>query len=218
MTVDQRRRTFQAALGLTADGIIGPKTMAAAKAGIDTGTVVALSRPSAPADPAIIIPRRGIVRLIIHWTAGGPTASALDKRHYHSLTEADGTLVMGDTPEDENISTTDGIYAAHTLMLNTGSLSHAMCGMLGAKERPFSSGPSPLTERQVTAACRNVAAMCRRWNVLIARETCLTHAEVQPTLKVRQTGKWDITWLPGMDRPGDPVEVGDRLRAMIRSF
>jgi len=43
----------------------------------------------------------------------------------------------------------------------------------------------------------------------------LTHAEVQPTLGVRQRGKWDITWLPGMEAPGDPIDVGDVLRAKI---
>ncbi|MFN7881706.1 MAG: hypothetical protein ACK5PF_01635, partial [bacterium] len=47
------------------------------------------------------------------------------------------------------------------------------------------------------------------------RETVLTHAEVEPTLKIKQRGKWDITWLPDMKAPGDPVTVGDNLRAQI---
>ncbi len=28
----------------------------------------------------------------------------------------------------------------------------------------------------------------------------LSHAEVQPTLGIRQNAKWDISWLPGMDK------------------
>jgi hypothetical protein len=222
-TPQDRRRAVQRALGIRDDGIMGPITVRAILKGIDEGQVVALeqpaapSQPAAPASPVIAAPRRGIVRVIMHWTAGANRASALDREHYHWLTESDGKLVQGDTPEEENISTADGIYAAHTLALNTGSIGMAMCGMMGAKDRPFVLGTAPLTQVQVAAFCRHVAEVCRRWGIPIKRETCLTHAEVQPTLNIRQKGKWDIAWLPGMGNPGDPVEVGDRLRDMIRA-
>ena len=36
------------------------------------------------------------------------------------------------------------------------------------------------------------------------------------TLGIVQRWKWDITWLPGMDQPGDPIAVGNRLREMVR--
>ena len=49
----------------------------------------------------------------------------------------------------------------------------------------------------------------------MTRQTILSHAEVQPTLGVKQRGKWDIAWIPGMAGPDDPVKVGDRLRALI---
>lgn len=49
----------------------------------------------------------------------------------------------------------------------------------------------------------------------MTRRTVLSHAEVQPTLGIRQRGKWDIAWLPGMAKPGDPVAVGDRLREQV---
>ena len=50
----------------------------------------------------------------------------------------------------------------------------------------------------------------------MTRTRVLSHAEVWPSLGVMQRGKWDITWLPDMATPGDPIEVGDRLRAMVR--
>ena len=34
-------------------------------------------------------------------------------------------------------------------------------------------------------------------------------------LGVRQRGKWDITWLPGMTGVRDPISVGDRIRADV---
>lgn len=60
-----------------------------------------------------------------------------------------------------------------------------------------------------------VAALCCRYSIPVTRETVLSHAEVQPTLKVAQKGKWDIAWIPGMAAPGDPVAVGDELRRRI---
>ena len=45
----------------------------------------------------------------------------------------------------------------------------------------------------------------------------MSHAEVQPTLKIAQRGKWDIIWLPGMTQPGDPVRVGDHIRGLIKA-
>ena len=43
----------------------------------------------------------------------------------------------------------------------------------------------------------------------------MSHSEVQPTLGIRQKQKWDINWLPDMAAPGDPITVGDRIRAMV---
>ena len=68
-------------------------------------------------------------RVIAHWTAGAGRASAKDKAHYHRLVEYDGTVVAGAEAVEDNIVTSDGDYAAHTLRLNTGSIGVAMCGM-----------------------------------------------------------------------------------------
>lgn len=154
-------------------------------------------------------------RIIGHWSAGGYRASALDKKHYHFIVEIDGTVVRGDKPVEANNNTADGDYAAHTLGTNTGAIGVAIAAMAGAVERPFNPGTRPITDAQLRAYVDLCARLCRDYAIPVTRQTVLTHAEVQPTLGIKQKGKWDITWLPGMEKPGDPVAVGDQLRAWI---
>jgi len=104
-------------------------------------------------------------RVIAHWTAGAGRASAEDKAHYHRLVEYDGTVVAGAEAVEDNIVTSDGDYAAHTLRLNTGSIGVAMCGMRGAVEHPFDAGPSPLNEAQFNAFCKLVADLCVEYGI-----------------------------------------------------
>lgn len=154
-------------------------------------------------------------RIVIHWTAGGHTPSNLDKEHYHYIVAGDGAVVPGKWPVEANRKPVKGKYAAHTLNCNTGSIGVAVAAMAGAVERPFDAGRAPITQAQMkalAALCRDLAA---KHKIPVTRETILTHAEVQPTLGIRQRGKWDIAWLPGMKAPGDPVAVGDKIRAMI---
>ena len=70
-------------------------------------------------------------RIIIHWTAGSHKASSVDKEHYHMIVNGDGTVVNGDHKIEDNLSTADGVYAAHTKGANTGAIGVAMAGMLG---------------------------------------------------------------------------------------
>jgi hypothetical protein len=156
-----------------------------------------------------------LVRIILHWTAGGPVASVLDKQNYHFIYDQTGRVMAGDLPPEENITTNDHIYGAHTLRLNTGSIGVAFAGMAQAQEVPFRAGPHPLLTGQIEAGCRHIADLCRRYRIEVTRRTVLTHAEVQPTLGVRQRGKWDIRWLPGMKTVGEAVAVGDVLRSRI---
>jgi len=153
-------------------------------------------------------------RIIMHWTAGGAWASEIDKQHYHEIVQGDGSRVRGNLLPEANESTAGGHYAAHTRACNTGSIGLAMAGMMGAEERPFKMGAG-LTKPQVDAFCQMVAEYALTYSIPITRRTVLTHAEVQPTLGIWQRGKWDITWLPGMKAPDDPVEVGDALRERI---
>lgn len=157
-----------------------------------------------------------LVRVIAHWTGGGGRASDLDKAHYHRLVEYDGNIVLGKEEPEDNIVTSDGDYAAHTLHLNTGSIGVAVCGMADAVEQPFSAGPSPITERQFRAFCILIADLCRTYAIPVTEKTVLTHAEVQHTLGVRQKGKWDIARLPyRLDLIG-PKAVGDHMRELVK--
>lgn len=160
-------------------------------------------------------------RIILHWTAGANRASKEDRAHYHFIIEGDGSVVEGvHKPEiNEVIRQPNDIstYAAHTRGCNTGAIGVSLAAMRDAQERPFYPGPSPILPEQVQAMAQLVADLCQRYSIPITKETVLTHAEVQPTLGIKQRGKWDIAWLPGMRQAGDPIEVGDRLRALIRS-
>lgn len=158
-------------------------------------------------------------RIILHWTAGADGVNDLERDSYHFIVSRNGEWVQGSNKVEDNIPPLEpGEYAAHTLNLNSYSIGIALDAMAGATERPFSWGRYPITKIQVDALCRLTASLSVQYGVPVTRETILTHAEVQPTLGVRQRFKWDITVLPGMDKPGDPVEVGDVLRNKIKGY
>lgn len=154
-------------------------------------------------------------RIILHWSAGSHTASGLDRSHYHRIIEGNGRVVDGIYPIEANARPVAGKYAAHTLNCNTGSIGVALAAMSGAQERPFVPGRYPVTPAQVDALVSLCATLAQQYSIPVTRQTILSHAEVQPTLGIAQRGKWDISWLPDMAVPGDPVAVGDRLREMI---
>jgi N-acetyl-anhydromuramyl-L-alanine amidase AmpD len=154
-------------------------------------------------------------RIIIHWTGGSHRAGELDKKHYHRLVEGDGTVVFGNEEIADNIVTSDGDYAAHTLMLNTRSIGVSMCGMRNATEVPMDFGPSPLTEVQFRAMAQLVAELCMSYGIPVTGRTVLTHAEVQPTLGVRQRGKWDLTCLKFKPELRGAIPVGDYMRELV---
>ncbi|MBD9528668.1 N-acetylmuramoyl-L-alanine amidase [Paracoccus sp. PAR01] len=158
----------------------------------------------------------GIARIILHWTAGRNTVSALDRQHYHFIIDGAGIVCEGvHAPEDNLGVLREGSYAAHTQNCNTGAIGVALAGMAGAEEAPFTAGAFPMGEVQVEALAALSANLCKRYGIPVTRQTILSHAEVQQTLGIAQRGKWDIVWLPGMAKPGNPVEVGDKIRARI---
>lgn len=160
----------------------------------------------------------GLTRIIIHWTGGGHRASFLDKQHYHFIVEGDGAVVSGNLRPEDNISVADGIYGAHTRALNTGSIGVAMAAMAGAADAPLHWGRAPLTRVQVERCCRLCADLAEKYAIPVTRRTILTHAEVFPTLGIRQAGKWDVRCLPGDTALRPAVEVGDELRRRIQAL
>ena len=154
-------------------------------------------------------------RVIWHWSAGPHTPTNEDKAHYHRIIDGAGKVHNGKWPISANEKPVKGQYAAHTLHCNTGSIGIAVAAMAGAQERPFIAGSHPITPAQVMALVALTRDLCREYGIPVTRQTVMSHAEVQPTLGIKQRGKWDITYLPGMDAPGDPVKVGDHLRGLV---
>lgn len=198
------------ALGFDAgvvDGINGPKTKDALERALKSSTkykkAADLFHPS------------GLQRVIMHWTGGKYNLIDLELNAYHVIILEDGKVVYGHNKPEANVNITSGNYAAHTRSLNSGSIGVSMDAMWGATEVPFSTGDYPLTWPQIHAMAEEVANLCDTYDIPISKWTVLTHAEVERTLGVKQRAKWDITWLPDMSKPGDPITVGNRLRELI---
>jgi hypothetical protein len=163
--------------------------------------------------PADWMPACKMQRIVVHWTAGTLKASDLDRDHYHLIIEGTGSLVRGRKSIADNVSTADGKYAAHTLNLNQGSISVALCGMGGALQAPFSAGKWPLTRAEWAMLPRVLADLCPRYTIPVTPQTVLSHAEVQTNLGVKQKGKWDIAVLPFDPSLNTARKVGDAFRA-----
>lgn len=198
------------ALGYNAgvvDGLNGPNTRRAVSQAMRDRGVDSVSG---------LFHSSGLHRIHIHWTGGAYGDIALERKHYHVIILENGKPVYGSYKPEANANTSDGRYAAHTRACNTGAIGVACDAMGGAKEMPFDSGPYPLTWAQLKGMAREVANLCDTYDIPVSKYSVLTHAEIQPTLRVKQRWKWDITWLPDMPYPGDAIEVGDRIRDMIR--
>ena len=161
------------------------------------------------------MPECGMKRIICHWTAGGHKASAFDKQHYHILIESDGRLVRGPRSIADNVSTADGVYAAHTRRCNTRSIGISVCCMAGARQRPFKRGRFPMTKKQWETMTEVAAELCDRYGIEVTPKTVLGHGEVEKNLNIRQNGKWDpmvLPWDPGLS----PAKVGRELRRLVK--
>lgn len=180
------------------DGVMGARSKAA-----EAAARAAQAKRGKP-----LIHPSGLTRIHWHWTAGAHSANATDRQHYHIVIEGAG-LVIQIAPCDAPRS--------HTLNANGGAIGVSMCAMAGAVERPFSAGPYPVTSAQIGALARETARLCLVYDIPVSRWSTLSHAEIQPSLGIKQRQKWDICWLPGMSGPGDPITVGDRIRDLVRA-
>ena len=165
--------------------------------------------------PKAWMPAAKMTRIIIHWSAGSHTVSALDRKHYHLIVSGAGEVVRGDRSIRDNQGPIRGSYAAHTRNCNTGSIGVSMACMRGAIERPFKAGPSPMTPEQWQVMLQVVADLARRYNIPVTPQTVLTHAEVQPTLGIAQRGKWDIARIAFDKSVVGHKACGDKLRREV---
>jgi len=166
--------------------------------------------------PSGWMPNCSMKRIILHWTAGSYKASSIDLAHYHILVENDGKLVRGSHSIDDNVSTADNVYAAHTYMLNTGSIGISVCCMAGAAESPFNGGSSPMLKMQWDTMTQVVAELCQFYNIPVTPQTVLGHGEVESKLGIDQAGKWDPMVQP-WDLSLSKQQVGDQFRSLVKS-
>ena len=104
--------------------------------------------------------------------------------------------------------------------MNTGWIGQSVDAMAGAKQNnPITWGSNPITWAGLDAMLEQSADLVEEYDIPVSKWTTLSHAEVQPTLGVRQKWKWDYVVLPGDTVSRDPVEVGDILRKrMVEKF
>jgi len=181
------------------DGVDGKRTQAAFAA-----ATVAQKAKGKPFQHA-----SGLTRIHMHWTGGGHTANATDRKSYHVVIEGSGK---------EIICHPEAARLAHTLNANGGAIGISMACMAGAVERPFSWGSAPMTTAQIDGMAKAAARLARQYDIPITRYSVLTHAEVQPVLGIKQRNKIDIMCLPGMNEMQDPIKIGDKIRAIIVSY
>lgn len=149
--------------------------------------------------------------IIEHWTGGGHKANRFDLGSYHAITEGDGAIAYG-VDISLNAGGTKPGYAAHTRNANTNRIGHAMAGMMGATESPWNAGSAPLTKLQWDNHVLAGADLCEFYKIAVARDKLLFHAEVQLTLGIVQSGKWDVTRLPFDENVRGARAIGDRFR------
>jgi hypothetical protein len=155
--------------------------------------------------------------IIFHWTAGTHNVNSIDKRHYHFIIDGTGQVEKGDYRIEDNNSTSDGRYAAHTRGYNTKSIGVSCAAMAGAREFPWSLGQWGLTLNQVKTAAQIGAELCEKYKIPVTPKTTLWHSEVQKNLGVKQNGKWDSIYIPGEGKVSN-TRAGNFLRELIKSY
>jgi len=171
--------------------------------------------------PAEWMPPCHMDRVITHWTAGGYRATTHDRDCYHLLVEGDGHLIRGHHAISDNVSTSDGDYAAHTRGKNGGSIGVAVCCMADAQEPRAGQephfGPAPMNEQQYAVLAAVVADLCEKYQIDVRPATVLGLGEVEQILGVQQNGKWDpmvLPWDPGKSRSA----VGTAFRETVQGL
>mgnify|MGYP001063865874 CR=1 FL=1 len=162
---------------------------------------------------------RGVRGVVWHWTAGANGIISLERKAYNFLHDTKGNTYDGMATVASQVmyDWRKGIGASHTLNMNTGWIGQSVDAMAGAKQtNPITWGSHPITWDGIDAMLEHTAELHDEYGFPISRWTTLSHAEVQPTLGIRQKWKWDYVVLPGDTVSRDPVEVGDILRDRLK--
>lgn len=162
------------------------------------------------------LPNVPMRRIHCHWTAGTNTPNDTDRRAYHLLVDGDGVWHRGVPGIELNSGGIKPGYAAHTLNANNDAIGVALCGMAGATESPFNPGRWPIRPQQMNSLVAGLRQLSAFYRIPAARQTMLTHAEVQTTLGIAQRNKWDWTRLPDdVTTIRGALAIGDWLRGRV---
>lgn len=194
---------------LIVDGVSGPNTRA--------GIAQAMAKMGVRRKEDLF--DRGVRGAVWHWTAGANGLIELEKNAYNFLHDTKGNTYDGNSTIAEQVmyDWRRGIGASHTKSMNTGWIGLSVDAMAGAKQtNPITWGSRPITWEGIDAMLERTAELCDEYGIPISRWTTLSHAEVQPTLGIKQRWKWDYAVLPGDTKSRDPVEVGNILRKRMK--
>ena len=171
------------------------------------------------ADPIPLgwLPAAKMKAIVFHWTAGPHKATAVDRKHYHFIIEADGTVVRGNRSIVDNVPPLK-TYAAHTKNFNSNVIGISVACMAGAVESPLKLGDYPMTRRQFEVMASCGAQLGKRYGIPVHPKSMLWHAEVQGTLGIQQAGKWDATVLAFEPKIRGAKACGDYLRNTIQTL
>lgn len=156
-------------------------------------------------------------KIIIHWTAGGPTPNLHEKECYHFLVDSLGKVHLGKFKPEANLVCREGLYAQHTGGGNTGAIGVSLCGMLGFKDKNHQVN-FPITKIQFEVAMKLCAQLVKKYDIKISPETVMTHYEFGQTHpKTTSWGKIDIIFLPPCPWVSKD-DVGSFIRSKIRWY
>ena len=156
-------------------------------------------------------------RIILHWTAGTYFPNSTDLSHYHYVIDKNGKVYNGKYKPEDNENCNDGKYAAHTGGGNTGSIGISVCGMAGFNSRN-NPGRYLIAQKQMEAAFKLCAELCKRYSIPITNQTVLTHYEFGlANPRTTSAGKIDISYIPYC--PEIPARsVGDYIRNKVKWY
>ena len=171
-----------------------------------------------------ILDNSGLYRIHWHWTASTYMVTPKMLSHYNAVFDINGKYYPSvDPTEQARYSHINDVGVSHTRMANTHAigLAVAACGLRKANwhNNTVTIGKYPMSWKQIDAMLKRTAYYCKKFDIRVSKWTTLTHAEIQPTLGIKQNGKWDIRCFPDDKRLWGAVEAGDYLRKrMVEKF
>jgi hypothetical protein len=196
---------------LVVDGMNGPNTRRAIAHAMELRNVKR---------EHLLFNQSGLHGIIWHWSAGSYTVTQKALSHYNDGHDHLGNSYDGGARAEHqaNYDWRKDIGVSHSKNANTGRIGQAVIAMGNAEGWPLNVGDYPMTWAGIDAMLMRSIDYHHQFDIPITPWSTLSHAEIQPTLGIKQNGKWDIRWLPDDAQVTDAREAGDILRARMRGM